>query len=69
MKVDLSRKDLINLVKGTQPNYNAMENEIVKKCGSFSGSYGRWDWSYGFGEDLTEQQLWNMYILCRDSWN
>ena len=69
MKVDLSREDLINLVKGSRPNYNVIGNEIIEKCGSFYGNYGRWDWNYGFSEDLTEQQLWDMYVLCRDSWN
>lgn len=67
MKVNLEREDLINLVKGTQPNYNVMNNEIVKRCGSFSGSYGKWDWNYSFDENITDNELLGLYILCRDS--
>lgn len=70
MKVELTKKDLVCLVKGTSPNYDVMNNETIKKCGRYVGGFhDKWDWEYGFGDDLTDQQLWDMYILCRNSWN
>ena len=67
MKVDLTREGLISLVKGTEPNYGIMDSAIVKKCGTFSGSYGKWSWNYSFDDSITDQQLWDTYILYRDS--
>lgn len=69
MQVELTRVDLVALVKGTSPYYNVMEAPIVKRCGSYiGGHHDKWDWNYKFDTGLSEQQLWDLYILCRDSW-
>lgn len=69
MKIDLDKKDLISLVKGTPPNYSAMDDYRVKCRGSFSGSYGRWDWNHNAFEDCTEEKILEIYQLCKNSWN
>jgi len=70
MNVELSKKDLSALVKGTSPNYDIMENDIVKKCGSYTGGFcDEWNWNYGFEKTMTEEELYQLYILCRDSWS
>lgn len=69
MKVELTREDLTNLVKGSDPNYSVMDHPMVKTNGSYTGGHhDKWDWNYSFDDSLTEQQLWELYVLCRDSW-
>ncbi len=66
MICDLKKDDLVNLVKGTSPHYELMDNPLVKRCGSYIGGFhDRWDWNNHFDEDITEQQLWDLYILCK----
>ena len=70
MKVDLTKKDLISLIKGTNPHYNVMDNNLVKLCGRYIGGFrDEWKWNCSFNDDLTEDQLWNLYVLCRNSWD
>lgn len=69
MKVELTKQDLISLVKGIEPYYSVFDNPIVKKCGSYAGGFSSgWDWDEYRLEELTENELWDLYILCRDSW-
>jgi len=65
MKVELTKADLISLVKGTTPSYKAMQNPIVKANGSYTGGHhDKWDWDFFFDKSLTEQQLWELYMIC-----
>jgi len=68
MKLDLNKKDLISLAKGTSPNYAAMKIPKIKENGVFEGSYGRWTWNYDAFENLTEEEIYNIYLICRESW-
>jgi hypothetical protein len=68
MLIDLDRKGLVSLIKGTDVNYNKYDNPLVKKGGhSYSDQYGRTSWSNL--ENLTEAELYTLYLICRDSWN
>ncbi len=68
MKVDLNRKDLEALVKGSCPNYPEFENELVKKAGhSYSDQYGRTSWD-SLGK-LTDEELYKLYKICQYSWS
>jgi len=70
MTLELSKRDLVSLVKGVEPHYDVMDNFIVKKCGSYIGGFNdRWVWSPSNLNELTEHQLLHLYILCRDSWS
>lgn len=68
MEIKVNKADLTSLVKGSVPNYSVMENPVVNKSGRYNGSHDRWEWNYKFEEKLTEKELLDMYILCRDSW-
>jgi hypothetical protein len=69
MMTDLKREDLVSLVKGIQPYYTVMGNELVSKSGVYTGGFhDKWDWNYKFEDGLTNEQLWNLYILCKESW-
>tara|TARA_B100000768_G_scaffold175924_1_gene187976 strand:+ start:843 stop:1049 length:207 start_codon:yes stop_codon:yes gene_type:complete len=68
MKVELARKGLETLVKGSQPYYNEFENPLVKKAGHYySDQYGRTSW--GSLDNLTDTELYKLYEVCRDSWS
>ena len=46
MRVELKKEDILNLLKGTTPSYELMENEIIKKCGNFTGGFdNKWYWN------------------------
>lgn len=68
MKIELDRKALETLVKGSQPDYNEFENPLVKKAGhSYSDQYGRTSW--GSLENLTDEELYKLYEICKNSWS
>jgi hypothetical protein len=68
LTVELDKRDLMSLVIGTQPNYGVMGNPLIDKCGFFRASYGHWDWNPHVLETMTEEQLFEMYTICRNSW-
>ena len=46
MKVDLDKADLVCLVKGITPNYEAFDEPLVKRCGYYEGGFSeRWEWN------------------------
>lgn len=68
MKIELDRKALETLVKGSQPYYNEFENPLVKKAGhAYSDQYGRTSW--GSLENLTDEELYKLYEICKNSWS
>jgi len=68
MLVELDRKGLEDLVRGSQLYYNEFENELVKKAGhEYNDQYGRTFW--GSLSKLTDGELFDLYHICRNSWN
>lgn len=68
MKVELERTELEALVKGKPPCYNEFGNPLVKKAGhSYSDQYGRTAW--GSLEKLTDEELYKLYEICKNSWS
>ena len=46
MKVELDRKGIISLLRGTTPPYSVM-NKIPKELGSYTGGFvDKWNWNY-----------------------
>lgn len=68
MKLDLDREDLISLAKGQIPNYSAMDNPKISAHGSFAASYGRWDWNYCSFEKCSDEEIFEIYNICKQSW-
>jgi hypothetical protein len=67
MKIELDRKGLEILVAGSQPYYNEFDNPLVKKAGHcYSDQYGRTSWHNL--NALTDEELYELYIICRNSW-
>lgn len=68
MKAELNRSDLETLVKGSKPYYSKFDNPLVKKAGhSYSDQYGITSWDSL--SKLTDEELYQLYIICRDSWH
>jgi len=67
MKIDLDREGLEALVKGSHPNYNAFNNPLTIKAGHlYRDQYGSTEWRNL--ESLNEEELFELYIICRNSW-
>jgi hypothetical protein len=63
--MSISRQDFICLLKGKEPSYKAMDHRLISSNGSYSGSYGRWDWKWNSFEKNTDDELEVIYrILC-----
>jgi hypothetical protein len=64
----IGKDTLIDLVFGVGPNFNIFKNPTVARCGKYNGSYGSWSWDMVELNKLTEDELYDLYKLCRDSW-
>jgi len=70
MTVELDREDIISLLKGTKPNYPVM-NKIPKQLGYYVGGFVE-DWRWNNIDEnnttYTDEYLYNMYLMCKNSW-
>jgi hypothetical protein len=67
MKIELDRKGLEALIKGTEANYNVFNNSLVKKAGhDYSDQYGRTNWRSL--DKLTDDEVYRLYLICKNSW-
>ena len=67
MQVELDRKDLEALVKGYGVSYSGFNHPLVKVAGhSYSDQYGRTSW--GGLSKLSDEQLYVLYCVCKNSW-
>lgn len=67
MTIELDKKTLIILIKGTGCSYTAFNNQLVTKAGhSYSDCYGTTSWSSL--DELTELELYELYLICKNSW-
>ncbi len=68
MKIKLDRKGLEILVNGSQPYYSEFDNPLVKKAGhDYSDQYGITSWKSL--QNLTDDELYQLYLICRNSWS
>lgn len=69
MTVNLDRQDIISLLKGTNPYYSVMD-EIPKELGSYTGGLiNDWEWYFDENVPYTDEQLYELYLMCKNSWN
>lgn len=66
MVVDLDRKDIINLLRGSSPSYEVWDS-IPKVLGSFHGGMNDgWDWNYiSLDVPYSDEYLYNLYLKCK----
>lgn len=69
MTINLSKTDLINLVKGIKPSYDILDNPLIKNNGYYIGGFvDNWYWNNNL-ENLSEEQLFEIYQLSKNSWS
>lgn len=61
----LTKDDLVSLIKGISPPYSLFKHPIIEKYSSYIG--GQRTWNYQLEYDLNEDELWELYKICRDS--
>ena len=69
MIVNLDRKDIISLLTGSEPNYMVID-KIPKEFGSYIGGFvNNWQWN-NISENVpyTDEQLYDLYLMCKNSW-
>lgn len=68
MIVDLDRKDIISLLTGIQPNYSVMD-KIPKEFGYYVDWFNIWRWN-DISENMSysDEQLYDLYLMCKNSW-
>lgn len=67
MVVDLDKDALVSLVCGQWPYYTLFDHPIVKNAFNFSDQYRSY-WSESSLQQYTEDQLFELYHLCKNSW-
>lgn len=69
MTVNLDKSELVTLVKGTCPNNNIWKDPLVANTGRYYGGFkDSWEWDISVLKTLTEDQLYRLYNMCKDSW-
>lgn len=65
---ELDKKDLLRLVFGINPYYSLFEHLTEKDYGSYcTGKNENWAWNKEKVEKLSEQKLWDLYDICKNS--
>lgn len=68
MNVELDKKDIISLLRGTTPAWSVMD-KIPKELGSYVGGFvDGWQWNY-ISENVpySDEYLFNLYLTCKNS--
>jgi hypothetical protein len=65
MLCELDHGDLMSLVQGTYPNFDLIPVFSSQGLGRYRGD---WDWESGKLIKLSEEELLEIYIACKDSW-
>ena len=68
LNVELDRKDIISMLRGTTPSYSVMD-KIPKELGSYVGGFvDSWEWNY-ISENIpySNEYLFNLYLICKNS--
>lgn len=67
MVVDLSREDIINLLRGTNPGWDVMD-KIPENLGyEIGGFVGEWKWTISVNDPQTDEELFELYLMCKNS--
>lgn len=68
MKIELDRQGLEFLIFGSQVHHKEFNNPLVKKAGhDYSDQYGWTAWRSL--NKLTDEELYQLYLICRNSWS
>ena len=63
--MDVDREDLVNMIKGSQPSFAAMETPPINNLVNYSDQYGRYYWDDIKLEKLSIESLKTVYFICK----
>lgn len=68
MKVDLDKKDIIALLRGSDVSYSVMD-KIPTELGHYVGGFkDEWCWHHISEETpYSEKYLYDLYLMCKNS--
>lgn len=68
MIIDLKREDLYRLLQSIYPDMQFCNEQIKKGNMIFTGNQHneRWQWKESYLDDLSEQELWDLYQTHKD---
>ena len=68
MNVELDRKDIISLLRGTTPAWSVMDKIPKELCSYVGGFVDGWHWNY-ISENVpySDEYLFNLYLICKNS--
>ena len=66
MLIDLQKYDLMSLVRGEMPNYSLFT--CLNDYGYYDDCRGEWHWHELILERLDKKELYELYLLCKNSW-
>lgn len=65
MQVELSKKDIIHMLRGVEPSYDLMRMVEDMKLGYYTGGFeDRFDWQYSnyhLWDKYSEEELYELY--------
>ncbi len=68
LTVNLSKQDVMALVKSSYPNEHNITNIIIYKYGMFNSGHV-WKWNVAELYKLPIVQLYDLYVMCKKSWH
>jgi len=66
MKIELDKRGLCALVRGTEPDWELFSHELIRGKGAVRGGHDEgWEWDWDFSS-FSEENLYETYLLIRD---
>lgn len=65
MIIDLTKEELIDMLKSSSPDYSLFEDQQIRSLGRYFDSTG-WQWNSKIN-NLSEQEIYSLYKKCKKS--
>ncbi len=66
----LDKEDMFQLVFGSSPSYELIEQFSQKGYGNYIGGFvDKWDWDWNYLRSLSKEGLYEIYKLCKEESN
>lgn len=65
MHVELKTDDLLHMVHSVSPTFEQQDEANMKALGRWSNAFDRWIWDNDKLANLTDEELFNLYVTCK----
>lgn len=66
MTYELDKEDIMAMVRGVTPSYDAIAHPVIQKAGKMWGGHSE-TWEWGDLSTFSEEELMWIYSLCKQS--